>query len=54
MRIRNFIDVKLHDRNPAFEAIFKLGNNECNNIFEIVSKTNNVFRSANDLLKSVK
>ncbi len=54
MRIRNFLDVKLLDNNPAFESLFKLGISEYNNIFEIVSKTNNVFRNANDVLKSVK
>jgi hypothetical protein len=54
MKIRNFVDVKLQNCNPAFEASFKLGNNEYNKIFEIVNKTNNVFKSANDVLRSIK
>lgn len=54
MRIRNFLDVKLENSKPAFEELFKLGNSEYNNIFEIVNKTNNVFRNANDVLKSIK
>lgn len=54
MKIRNFSDVKMQNTRPAFEALFKVGNNEYNNIFDFVNKTNNVFKNANEVLKSIK
>ena len=54
IRIRSFSDVRLENNSSLFESFFRLGNNECQNIFEIVNKTNKVFKSTNDLLRSIK
>jgi len=48
------IEVKLENSNPAFESLFRIGNDEYQNVFEIVNKTNKIFKEANNLLKSIK
>ena len=51
--LRNFIDVR-GNKLSLFELNFKLESADCGNIIDINNKTNKMFKSANELLKSIK
>jgi hypothetical protein len=54
MKIRLISDLRKEIKPSPFEALFKLEGKNCENMFEIVNRTNKIFNDACNILKSIK